>query len=190
MQQNKHKITMILVKASEGNAQAMSELFPLVYQELHQMASNFMRSERTGHTLQTTELVHEAYLRLIDQKKVKWKNRAHFFGVAAQAMRRILVNYARKHKARKRGGGQKKLPLDEALKISEEQAEELLALDEALVRLQALDERQSRIVELRFFGGLNIDETAHVLRISPASVKREWAMAKAWLYQQVQQALT
>jgi RNA polymerase sigma factor (TIGR02999 family) len=189
MQRDKQTITMMLLKASEGNAEAMSELLPLVYQELHEMASNFMRSERTGHTLQTTALVHEAYLRLIDQKHVDWKNRSHFFAVAAQAMRRVLVDYARKHKAAKRGGGQEKIPLEEAAVVSEAPAEELLVLDEALGKLKLLDERQSHIVELRYFGGLTIEETAQALGISPTSVKREWSMAKAWLYQQVRQAL-
>jgi len=189
MHRDKREVTLMLVKASEGNAEAISSLLPLVYDELREMAVKFMQIERQGHTLRATALVHEAYLRLIDQKQVKWQNRAHFFGVAAQAMRRVLVDYARKHTAQKRGGGMRKVSLDETPIMSEEKTEELLALDEALNRLKVLDERQSRIVELRFFGGLNIDETAHVLQISPASVKRDWSMAKAWLYQQVQQGL-
>ncbi|RMD65951.1 sigma-70 family RNA polymerase sigma factor [Candidatus Parcubacteria bacterium] len=188
MQADKHQITGILLKASEGRADAISDLMELVYQELHRMASNFMRRERADLTLRTTGLVHEAYLRLIDDKRVKWENRAHFFGIAAQAMRRILVDYARKHKAQKRGGGQKVLPLEEVAELSSVKAEELLALDEALKRLQTLDERQTRVVELRFFAGLTIEETAQTLGISPATVKREWAMAKAWLYREVQRA--
>lgn len=181
---------MMLVEASKGCEHAMSDLLELVYEELHRMASNLMRHERSDHTLQTTGLVHEAYLRLIDDKQVKWESRAHFFGVAARVMRRILIDYARKHKAHKRGGGKKKLPLEEVAELSENKAEELLALDDALKRLQVLDERQGHIVELRFFGGLTTAETAQVLGISPATVKRDWTMAKAWLYREVQQTLS
>jgi len=160
----------------------LEELMPLVYDELRRLAAHYLRHERPDHTLQPTALVHEAYLRLVDQTQVRWQNRAHFFGIAANLMRQILVNHALSHRASKRGGTAIKLTLDEAAGLSKQRDVDLVALDEALTRLAALDSQPSRIVELRFFGGLSIEETAEVLRISPATVKREWTMAKAWLH--------
>ena len=147
-----------------------------------------MRQERPGHTLQTTALVDEAYLRLVDQRRVHWQNRAHFFGVAAQLMRRILIDYARKQRYAKRGGGAMKVSLDEGAVLSEERAADLVALDDALASLASIDPQQSRIVELRFFGGLTIEETAEVLKLSPDMVKREWSIARAWLYREIRQS--
>lgn len=174
-------VTQLLLDWSNGDQQALDQLLPLVYDELHRLAEHYMRRERPDHTLQPTALVHEAYLRLIDQQRVRWRNRAHFFAIAAQAMRRILVDHARRHQARKRGSGQR-VPLDEARAVPSLPEMDLVALDEALTRLAEFDPRQSRIVELRFFGGLSIEETASVLQLSPATVKREWQLAKAWLY--------
>jgi RNA polymerase sigma factor (TIGR02999 family) len=156
-------------------------LIPQIYDELHRLASFYLRSERADHTLQTTALVHEAYLRLVDQKKVEWKNRNHFFGVAAQMMRRILVDHARKHVSLKRGSSFIKISLEEAVVFSREQPRELIALDELLTRLASLDPQGSRIVELRFFAGLSIEETAEVTGLSAAKVRREWSAAKAWI---------
>lgn len=176
------EITEMLKACSGGNREAMDKLVPLVYQELHRQAHRYLNRERAHHTLQTTALVHEAYLRLIEYRFVDWQNRAHFFGMAANMMRRILVNYAVSQKRLKRGGADENLPLDEALVVAAEERDvDLLALDKALSDLARLDERQARIVELRFFSGLNIEETAEVLKISPATVKRDWNMAKAWL---------
>ncbi len=159
---------------------------PLVYDELHRLASRYLSRERPDHTLQSTALVHEAYLRLISQRDVHWQNRSHFFGVAAQMIRRILVDHARAHQAAKRGSGAVKLSLDEALASPENQPDlDLLALDDALNRLAEIDPQQGRIVELRYFAGLSIDETAEVLHISPATVKRDWVMAKAWLFREI-----
>jgi RNA polymerase sigma factor (TIGR02999 family) len=158
---------------------------PLVYNELRRLADHYLRQERQDHTLQPTALVHEAYLKLIDQTRVDWQNRAHFFGVAAQVMRRILVDHARRHRASKRGGFQQKLTLDEAIDYSQSRDVDLVALDDALNALARLDARQSRIVELRFFGGLTIEETAEALDISPATVKVDWSMAKAWLRREI-----
>lgn len=186
---NQAEITQLLVDLSHGDKAAKDKLFEVVYDDLRQRASAYLRHERRGHTLQTTDLVHEAYFKLVDQKQVKWLNRAQFFGVAAQAMRRILVDYARGRQAAKRGGGQPKISLRETAVILEEHPEEIVALDEALVRLAAIDERQSQIVELRFFGGRTIDETAKILTLSAATVKRDWNMAKAWLHREMQQLL-
>jgi len=183
------EITQLLADLSYGDKQAKDKLFELVYNELSQRASAYLHHERPGHTLQTTDLVHEAYFKLVDQKQAEWQNRAQFFGVAAQAMRRILVDYARGHRAAKRGGGQTKISLHETAIISEEHPEEMVALDEALTRLAAIDERQSRIVELRFFGGRTIEETAKILALSVATIKREWNIAKAWLHREMQQLL-
>lgn len=174
-------VTRMLVDWSEGDREAPNRLMPLVYEELRQLARQYLQRERPDHTLQATGLVHEAYLRLVDQSTTTWQNRAHFFGVAAQVMRRILVDYARSHRADKRGGGWDKLEFDEALAPSAERSVDLVALDDALKDLLALDSRQSQIVELRFFGGLTNEEVAEVLDISPRTVKREWRMAKAWL---------
>ncbi len=180
------EITRMLQEWSGGNHDALDALLPLVYTELHRQASRYLRRERAGHTLQTTALIHEAYVKLIDQRTVDWQNRAHFFGIAAQAMRRILVDYARRRHRAKRGGTGEDLPLEEAaFVVSEERSVDLVALDEALERLAVFDERQARIVELRYFSGLSIEETAEVLRISPATVKSDWNVAKAWLRHEI-----
>jgi RNA polymerase sigma factor (TIGR02999 family) len=179
---NKVEITEMLKAWGGGDRDLADEFIPLVYDELRRQAHRYLRRERTNHTLQTTALVHEAYLRLAEQKRVDWQNRSHFFGLAAQMMRRILVNYAVNRNRVKRGGADENLPLEVALiMISEERAENLIELDKALSRLETLDERQARIVELRYFSGLSIEETADVLGISPATVKRDWLMAKTWL---------
>jgi RNA polymerase sigma-70 factor (ECF subfamily) len=178
-------VTQILQEVSGGDRDAPARLMPLVYDELRRLADHYLRQERPDHTLQPTALVHEAYLKLIDQTRVDWQNRAHFFGVAAQLMRRILVDHARRHRASKRGGFQQKLALDEAVDYSQPRDVDLVALDEALNVLAKLDERQSRIVELRFFGGLTIEETAEALGVSPATVKVDWSMAKAWLRREI-----
>ena len=182
-----NEITEQLIAWSKGDEAALDALIPAVYQELRRMANYYLRGENAGHLLQPTALVHEAYLRLIDQTKVDWQNRAHFFGVAAQMMRRILVDHAKaKHRA-KRGGTATKVSLDETVNLSSERAAELVALDDALKVLDELDERKSRIVELRYFGGLTVDETAQVLGVSDKTVMRDWSLAKAWLYQQLSQ---
>lgn len=178
-------VTQLLVNWSNGDRAALDALMPVVYTELHRLAESCLRRERPDHTLQPTALVHEAYLRLIDQRSVNWQNRAQFFGIAAQMMRRILVNYALSRKAEKRGGPVRKLSLDEALSFFEEQDVNLIALDEALTNLAALDPQQSQIVELRFFGGLTIEEVAEVLDVSPATIKREWSSAKLWLLREI-----
>lgn len=179
-------ITMLLIDLSDGKREALDKLIPLVYRELRQMAARYLRREAASHTLQTTALVHEAYLKLVDQKKVRWQNRSHFFAIAAQAMRRILIDHARSRLSDKRGGSDQKIALDEgAIDISEERASSLIALDEALERLAEIDPQKSRIVELRFFGGLSIEETAQSLGIGTATVIRQWRMAKAWLYKEV-----
>lgn len=176
------QITEMLMACSGGNREAMDKLVPLVYDELHRQARRYLSRERSGHTLQTTALVHEAYIRLIEYRFVDWQNRAHFFGMAANMMRRILVNYAVSQNRQKRGGSDEKVPLDEGLQVAVEDRDvDLLALDKALNELATLDERQAQIVELKFFSGLSIEETAEVLKVSPATVKRDWVMAKAWL---------
>jgi len=183
-------ITLLLKQATEGDQKAMARLAPLVYDELHRIAAGYLRRERSNHTLQPTALVHEAYLKLLQQHEANWPNRAHFFGVAAQLMRRILIDHARHHLRTKRGIRQK-VSLDdaeaEAVAFSAEQSRDLVALDEALTKLEKLDARQSRIVELRFFGGLTVQETAHVLKIAPKTVERDWTVAKAWLYMQLKE---
>jgi RNA polymerase sigma factor (TIGR02999 family) len=176
-----HDVTRLLEDLNSGREQALEELLPVVYRELRRQAARYLRRERQNHTLQPTALVNEAFLKLVDQK-VQWQNRAHFFGVAAQAMRRILIDHARTHQRVKRGGVAPKVTLDDAMIAAEERSIDVLALDEALERLAALDERQARVVELRFFAGLSVEETAEVMKISPATVKREWSMAKAWLH--------
>jgi len=178
-------ITQLLLEAKGGDRGALDQLMPVVYNELRRLAESYLRNERSDHTLQATALVNEAYLRLIDQKTVNWQNRAQFFGLAAKMMRRILVNHAEAHHAAKRGGHAQKLSLDEAVSFFESEQVDLLALNTALNRLSELDERQSEIIELRFFGGLTIDEIAEMLQISPATVKREWNMAKAWLLREL-----
>lgn len=183
-------VTELLLAWNGGDKEALDKLMPLVYQELHSLAAHFLRAEIPGHTLQTTALVHEAYLRLIDQKRVQWQNRAHFFAVAARMMRRILVNYARDRKAMKRGGNNVRLELDAALALTEEKNIDLVALDHALDQLAKNDERKSRLVELRFFSGLTLEEAAEVLSISLATAKRDWIMAKAWLFRELKSAAT
>ena len=175
-------ITQLLTDASQGDRVALDALLPLVYQELRRLADNYLRQERSDHTLQPTALVHEAYLRLVGQTEITWQNRAHFFSVAAQVMRHILVDHARGHNAEKRGGGERKLALSEAVSFFEEKDVNLVALDEALNELAALDAQQARIVELRFFGGLNVEEIAEVLKVTPGAVRYDWRMAKAWLH--------
>jgi len=176
------EVTQLLIAWSNGEEEALEKLVPLVYDELRRIARRYMKREPAGHTLQTTALVNEAYLRLIEQKGMKWQNRAHFFAISAQLMRRILVSMARARHANKRGGEARQVSLDEALVISEERAAELVALDEAMNELAALDPRRSQVVELRYFGGLSVEETAEVLKISPETVMRDWKRAKAWLY--------
>jgi len=176
-----HQVTQLLIDWSKGDRAALDQLMPLVNAELRRLAAHYMRRERPGHTLQTSALVNEAYLRLIDQKSVNWQSRAHFFGIAAQLIRQILIDHARKRQSAKRGGAQQ-VSLDETAVVSRERSIELLALDEALDRLAAFDPRKARIVELRFFGGLNLDETAEVMGISSPTVQREWRSAKAWLH--------
>jgi RNA polymerase sigma factor (TIGR02999 family) len=176
----------LLVAWQNGSQKALDQLMPLVYEELRAIAGRYLSRESAGHTLQSTALVHEAYFRLIGQRRVQWQNRAHFFGIAAQMMRRILVDHARRQHRDKRGGGVTKLSLDEAIATAEPAAEvDLLALDAALTALALIDPRGARIIELRFFSGLTIDETAEVLEISAGTVKREWSAARAWLYREV-----
>jgi RNA polymerase sigma factor (TIGR02999 family) len=178
-------VTRLLQDWTSGKEQALDRLMTQIQRELRKLAASYLRKERPDHTLQATALVNEAFLKLIDQRAVKWQNRAHFFGIAAQAMRRILVDHARAHSAGKRGDGVRKVSLDEAVMVGGAVDTDLLALDEALTRLAAIDPQQSRVVELRFFGGLTMEETAEVMRISPATVGREWRMAKAWLFAEV-----
>ena len=178
-------VTQVLRELSEGHETAPERLMPLVYNELRRLAQGYLQGERTDHTLQATALVHEAYIRLVDWKNITWQNRAHFFALAAQVMRRILVDHAREKQAQKRGGGLTKLSLEEAVSFAQQREVDLVALDDALHELEKLDATQSKIVELRFFGGLTIEETAEALRISPATVKREWTLAKAWLHKTI-----
>ncbi len=179
------EITALLIDWSNGDQSALEKLLPLVEKELRRIAHNYMRRESPDHTLQTTALVNEAYLKLIDQKRTRWQNRAHFFGIAAQIMRRILLNYARDQRRQKRGGNAVQVSLSEVSVVPLEQAGELIALDEALHRLALVDERKSRVVELRYFGGLDVDETAEVLKVSPITVMRDWKFAKAWLVREI-----
>ena len=176
-----HDVTRLLVAWGNGDEAAHDRLMPLVYDELRRLAHGYMRRERPDHTLQTSALVHEAFLKLVDQKDARWQNRAHFFAIAAQLMRRILVDYARNRRYKKRGGDAHRVELDEPMIVSRERAADVIALDEALKGLAEFDARKSQIVELRFFGGLSIDETARVLSVSPGTVMRDWTMAKAWL---------
>lgn len=187
MKPSPSEVSVLLLNWSQGDRAALDKLVPLVYEELRRLAGHFMRQEREGHTLQTTALVNEAYVRLIDQRSVRWQNRAHFFAVAAQLMRRILVDHARSRRYAKRGGDVRQVSFDEAAIVSRERGAELVAVDEALTELAARDPRKSQIVELRFFGGLNIEETAEVMGISPTTVQREWRSAKAWLYQAIRE---
>jgi len=182
MEKQPGEVTLLLAEAKRGDKAALGRMIPLVYKELRRLAGHYLRDERIGHTLQPTALVHEAYLRLVGQDRADWQNRAQFMGVAAQLMRRILVDYARQRVAAKRGGGAIKID-DERFDVgaSTEQSEELLAVNEAVERLTELDPQQAQIVEMRYFGGLSVEETAEALGISPRTVKRDWAMAKAWL---------
>ena len=175
-------VTQLLLDWSDGDREALGKLTPLVYQELKKLAESYLRRERAENSLQPTALAHEAFIKLIDQQHVRWQNRAHFYGIAAQAMRRILVDHARARLAEKRGCGGATVSLDEAVNVSGERADQLVALDEALKTLAELDPQQSRVVELKYFGGMTLEETAEVLGVSRATVIREWQMAKAWLY--------
>ena len=184
-QPSPHEVTQLLIDWSHGNKEALDKLMPLIYDELRRLAHHCMGRERPDHTLQTTALVNEAYLRLIDQKNVNWQNRAHFFGIAARLMRQILIDHARSHQYAKRGGGARKVPLEEAAVVSPEQAADLVALDEALLKLDVIDQRKCRVVELRYFGGLTVEEIAEVIKVSPVTVMRDWSMAKAWLRREI-----
>jgi RNA polymerase sigma factor (TIGR02999 family) len=187
MVQPSGQITVLLNQLGAGDKEAGDRLFPLVYQELKKMAARYMRAERADHTLQPTALVHEAYLKLVDQS-IEWHNRKHFFAVAAQVMRRILVDFARQASSEKRGGKRQKITLDAALAYRDDRSNDVIAVDEALMRLEKLDQRQCRVVELRFFAGLSIEETADALELSERTVKREWTLAKAWLYSELAQS--
>lgn len=181
------EITQLLLAWSEGDQAALDQLAPLVYEELRRLAHKYMRRENPGHTLQTTDLVNEAFLRLVDLKRVRWQNRAQFFGIAAQLMRRILVDFARSRHYQKRGGAARQVSLDEAATVAKGRSAEFIALDDALESLAAMDPRKSRIVELRYFGGLSVKETAEVLHISPRQVLRDWNLARAWLHRELSQ---
>jgi len=180
-----HDVTQLLVAWTNGDQAARDQLISVVYEELYRLARRYMRKESPGHTLQTSALVNEAFLRLVDQRNVRWQNRSHFFAIAAQMMRRILVDYARSRSYAKRGGGARALSLDEELIVSDERSDEVVAVHEALEELARFDARKSQIVELRFFGGLSIDETAEVLGVSPGTVMSDWTMAKAWLRREI-----
>jgi RNA polymerase sigma-70 factor (ECF subfamily) len=181
MERSSTDVTLLLKRYSNGDQNALAELIPQIYDELRRIASLYLRAERLDHTLQTTALVHEAYLRLVDQKQVEWNNRNHFFGVAAQMMRRILVDHARKHVSLKRGGSFARISLEQAAVFSRERPRELIVVDELLKRLASFDPQGCRIVELRFFAGLSLEETAEVTGLSTAKVRREWSATKAWL---------
>jgi RNA polymerase sigma factor (TIGR02999 family) len=183
-----HEITQLLAEWSDGNQSALDDLYPLVYDELHRLARRYMSRERKGHTLQTTALINEAYVRLVDQKNVHWANRSHFFAISAQIMRRILIDHARRHAYAKRGGGAQQVSLDEAAGVTSGIGSELLRLDEALKTLARMDPRRCQVVELRYFGGLNNEEIAGVLHVSENTVTRDWNMARAWLYQQLSES--
>jgi RNA polymerase sigma factor (TIGR02999 family) len=183
---SRSEVTQLLQQWSDGRQDALDRLLPEIYAELRRLASSYLWHERRDHTLQATALVHEAFIKLVDQRAVRWQNRAHFFGIAAQAMRRILVDHARAHSSAKRGDGERPVSLDEVVVSGAMPDEEILALHEVLTRLETIDPQQSRVVELRFFGGLTMEETAEVLHISPATVGREWTLAKAWLYAELE----
>ena len=185
-----HEVTQLLVAWSDGDRAALDQLTPLVYEELHRLARNHMSRERQGHTLQTSALVNEAYVRLIDQKNVRWQNRAQFFSIASRLMRRILVDYARSHRYAKRGGDMRRVSLDEAAVVAQEPAAELVALDDALKSLAALDPRKCQVVELRFFGGMSVEESAEVLGVSVVTVMRDWSTAKAWLHRAMEKEVS
>jgi RNA polymerase sigma factor (TIGR02999 family) len=178
-------ITRLIAQVRRGNDRASDELFQRVYRELRQLAGRYMRHERSDHTLQPTALVHEAYLRLVDQQDLSFENRAHFFGVAARVMRRVLIDHARAHRAEKRGGDDVKVPLEDAPAMALSDPEHLLEIDQALERLAELDARQARIVELRFYGGLSVEETAGILGVAPRTIDRDWRIARGWLRRQL-----
>jgi len=180
-----NEVTQLLLAWSDGDKAALEELTPLVYAELHRLAGKYMRRERAGHPLQTTALVNEAYVRLVDLRQVRWQNRAHFFGVAAQLMRHILVDFARARLRAERGGYKQQVSLEEAAVVSKEKSADFIALDDALKTLAEIDPRKSRMVELRFFGGLSVEETAEALNVSPRTVQREWNLARDWLYREL-----
>lgn len=180
-----HDVSQLLTEWTNGSQAARDELMALVYEELRRLAHRHMGRERPGHTLQTSALVHEAFIRMVDQKDVQWESRAHFFAIAAQMMRRILVDYARSRGNLKRGGNAQHIPLDQTIIVSEERSSEVIALDDALLGLASFDQRKSQIVELRFFGGLSIEETAEVLGVSPGTIMRDWTLAKAWLRKEI-----
>ena len=186
----RHQITELLAEWREGNQSALDELYPLVYDELHRLARRYMSRERRDHTLQTTALINEAYVRMVDQKNVNWANRSHFFAISAQIMRRILIDHARRNAYAKRGGGAQQVSLEEVAALVPEQGRELMRLDEALKSLAEQDPRRSQVVELRYFGGLNNEEIAGVLQVSENTVTRDWNMARAWLYQQLSENAT
>lgn len=179
------ELSQLLQAWSNGDQTALDRLMPIVYEELRQMARHYMGRQNPGHTLQTTALIHEAYLRLVNQKEARWQNRAHFFGVAAKAMRHILVDYARTRQAAKRGGEARRVSLDEAAVVAVDRAEELVALDLALQNLAAVDQRKCQVVELRYFGGLSVEETAEVLKVSEETVMRDWRLARTWLLREL-----
>lgn len=185
MPESTQNVTALLIGWSGGDKEALDQLLPIVYDELRRQAARYLRRERVGHTLQTTALIHEAYIRLVDQRHVKWQNRAHFFGIAAQLMRRILVDHARSKKRAKRGGSDVRVSLTDATLVTKSNELDVVALDAALERLAEIDQQQAKIVELRFFSGLTVEETAAVLSISQATVKRDWSMAKAWLHREI-----
>jgi len=180
------QITQLLVRLNDGDRSAVAKLMPLVYDEFRALAAKYLRGERSGHTLQATALVNEAYLRLVDQTRVNWQGRTHFFAVGAQAIRRILVDHARQRKRRKRGGGAARVTLDDAVALAPQRDEEVLALDEALEKLAKLDARQSQVVEMRFFGGMSVAEVAAALGVSKRTVEGDWTMARAWLLRELQ----
>jgi RNA polymerase sigma factor (TIGR02999 family) len=185
---SQQQITQMLVDWGNGDQAALEKLTPLVYDELHRRARRYMQKERSGHTLQTSALVNEAYIRLIDWKNVPWQNRAHFFAVSAQLMRRILVDFARSRNYAKRSGAARNIPIEEATVISREKSAVVVALNDALDSLARLNERQSRVVELRFFGGLELEEIAEVLKVSVGTVRRDWSLARAWLHRELSRA--
>lgn len=178
-------VTQLLIAWGNGDETARDELMPLVYEELHRLAHRYMKREHPGHTLQTSALVNEAFVKLVDQKSVHWQNRSHFYAIAAQSMRRILVDHARIRQSGKRGGDVRHISLEHAALVSQERAADVVALDEALTKLAPIDARKSQIIELRFFGGLSIEETAQVLNVSPGTVMRDWTLAKAWLQREM-----
>jgi RNA polymerase sigma-70 factor, ECF subfamily len=185
MNPSSQSVTQLLLDWRNGDQTALDRLMPLVYEELRRIAGHYLRNERRGHTLQTSALVNEAYMRLVDHENIEWQNRAHFFSVAAQAMRRILVDYARSRNYQKRGAGAQHVSLDEAAMVTEEHAAEMIALDDALEALAKIDERKCRVVELRYFGGLSVEETAEALGVSVQTVGRDWSTAKAWLLREM-----